>query len=402
MPRIVTLDALLRGCADAAFDDGIRIDTELEPLAGLGSPVKPAVYEGGKYQQDRRWASSTDNDPTSVIVIDNVPSQANRLEDALRKNRDAIGVPEFILDLAAFENLPAHLPRQLSSLQFPHRNADAYLRDAELGGEYFFETDLGRSIFEATAETCKPLIDWFPQALLYGFWQSHLGKKRSNAKHARAWVSEIIGWAPAATDTRVFGLKGDALNLSVEERVAFDSANSVEWQFGTEKKKAANAKGARLSEIGHGQVPFMRDDSPPAPVSFSRVSQRSTISFAQLRRISLGREHAGLADAAARALLVALGLHAHALAFGRGFALRSGAELRPTKTTLTWLGGRGDEECAVPDAEATLELLQAAKDAARKAGVPLAGWDQQPTKLTPKENLRKAIRATWPNFEEKS
>ena len=57
---------------------------------------------------------------------------------------------------------------------------------------------------------------WFPQALLYGFWQSHLGKKRHNSKHARAWVSEIIGWQPASTDTRVFGLKGDALNLNTD------------------------------------------------------------------------------------------------------------------------------------------------------------------------------------------
>ena len=46
-----------------------------------------------------------------------------------------------------------------------------------------------------------------------------------------------------------------------------------------------------------------------------------------------------------RALLVALGLHAHQLAFGRGFALRSGAELRPRATTVTWLGDDGDESC---------------------------------------------------------
>ena len=32
----VDLDTLLAGCADESFDDGIRIDTELEPLAGAG------------------------------------------------------------------------------------------------------------------------------------------------------------------------------------------------------------------------------------------------------------------------------------------------------------------------------------------------------------------------------
>ena len=177
-----------------SFEDGIRIDSDLEPLSGPGGVVKPAVYEGGTYQHDRRWASQADSEPTPVIVIDNVPSQANRLEEALRKNRDSISIPEFVLDLSGLPHLPAHLPRSLSSFEFPHRNADAYLRDAEMDGEDFLKTDLGQAIFGATPQTCGPLIAWFPQALLYGFWQSHLGKKRQNTKHARAWVSEIIGW----------------------------------------------------------------------------------------------------------------------------------------------------------------------------------------------------------------
>ena len=52
MTRTINLGALLSDCADDSFDDGIRIDTELEPLSGPGGPVKPAVYEGGVYQQD--------------------------------------------------------------------------------------------------------------------------------------------------------------------------------------------------------------------------------------------------------------------------------------------------------------------------------------------------------------
>ena len=181
MPRIMDLQALLDGCADTSFHDGIRIDADLEPISGPGGPVKPAVYEGGAYQHDQRWGSPADEHPTPVIVIDNVPSQANRLEDALRRNRYSAELPEFVLDLSSLANLPAHLPKRISSLQFPHRNADAYLRDARLGDQDFLKTDLGKSIFNATAQDCGPLVAWFPQALLYGFWQSHLGKKR--AKH---------------------------------------------------------------------------------------------------------------------------------------------------------------------------------------------------------------------------
>ena len=396
MARKIELETLLTACADDAFDDGIRIDTELVPLAGPGGPVKPAVYEGGVYQEDRRWAAPDDDEPTPVIVIDNVPSQANRLEHALRRHRESTAVPEFVLDLSDLSHLPAHLPRSLSSLEFPHRNGDAYLRDARLDGRDFIKTDLGRDIFGATAQACGPLIAWFPQALLYGFWQSHLGKKRHNSKHARAWVSEIIGWRPASTDTRVLGLKGDALNLSAKEDVTSNPDDRTRWSVG-KGAKVAGGKSDKLSEMGHGQVPFMGGDAAAAAVSFARVTQRATLSFAQLRRVGLG-DRRPATDAAARALLVALGLHAHQLAFGRGFALRSGAELRPASTGVTWLGCDGDEACDLGDAQATLALLQSAKAYARSVDVPLDGWDQAATVLKPKENLKEAIRSTWPEL----
>lgn len=399
----LNLDALLSSCADDSFDDGIRIDTELEPLSGPGGPVKPAVYEGGKYQLDTRWASPDDDEPTEVIVIDNVPSQANRLEDALRRHRESIGIPEIVLDLAGLPELPVHLPSRLSSLQFPHRNADAYLRDSQKDGQDFVNTKVGEAILKATPWSCGALVSWFPQALLYGFWQSHLGKKGIQTKHARAWVSEIVGWKPAATDTRAMGLKGDPLNLSVDEKVRFSPDDQKEWGFGKEAK-AAGGKNDKLSEIGHGQVPFMKEaDASPASVSFERITQRATLSLAQLRRISLEADGDVEAEAlarwnmATRALLVALGLHAHMLAFGRGFALRSGAELRPAKTTMTWLGGARDSEVEIGGAAQSAALLDAARKNARAAGVPLDGWGRAPLVLEPKPNLRQAIESTWPS-----
>ena len=157
MSHAVSLESLLKGCADDSFEDGIRIDTELEPLGGAGAPVKPAVYEGGQYQSDRRWQAIGDAEPTPVIVIDNVPSQANRLEEALRQHRESVGIPEFVLDLSELTGLPAHLPRQLSSLQFPHRNADAYLRDALLDGKDFLGTPVGKALFAGHAARVRRL-----------------------------------------------------------------------------------------------------------------------------------------------------------------------------------------------------------------------------------------------------
>lgn len=400
MPMKIDLDALVRGCADTATDSGIRLHTEIEPLSGRGGPVKPAVYasnSGPRFQEDRRWASADDTEPTHVIVIDNVPSQANRLEDALRKERASVGVPELVLDLADLSHLPSHLPRKISSLQFPHRSADAYLRDAMLDEQNFLGTDIGKGIFGATARTCGPLMAWFPQSLLFGFWQSHLGRKRSNTKHARSWVSEIVGWRPATAETRTHGMKGDPLNLNIDTKLQVDPDDQTKWGLTTEARKkdrSGEGKGTRLSEIGHGQALFRDLEQAPAAVSFMRITQHATISFAQLRRASLGDDRPN-ADAAARALLVALGLHAHNLAFGRGFALRSGAELEPRKTTGTWLGGGADEDCETGDAQATASLLQDARAHAAAEGVPLDGWDQQVI-LKPKPQLRKTILETWP------
>ncbi len=401
MSAKIGLERLLSACADDSFDDGIRIDADLEPLSGAGGLVKPAVYEGGNYQLDQRWASPGDAEATPVIVIDNVPSQANRLEQALRRDREASSIPEFVLDLSELGSLPAHLPRSLSSLDFPHRNADAYLRDARLGDLDFTKTDVGRAIFGATAQECGPLMSWFPQALLYGFWQSHLGRKRHNHKHARAWVSEIIGWQPAATDTRLSGVKGDPLSLTTKDHdvdVIADKDNLAGWDIGA--KAAGSAKKGKLSEIGHGQVLFTGDDAAASAVSFQRVTQRATVSFAQLRRVSLGRDAPREADAAARALLVALGLHAHQLAFGHAFALRSGADLRPAAVTVTWLGSAGDETCDIGDAEATRDLLATVRMHAESVGVPLDGWGQPPMVLRPGAALAKAIRSTWPDLDD--
>lgn len=390
----IELERLLSACREDAFDDGIMIDAELQPLSGPGGPVKPAVYEGGSYQLDRRWASADEEEATLVVVIDNVPSQANRLEDALRRDRDRIGIPEFVLDFSEIRGLPAHLPRRLSSLQFPHRNADAYLRDAALNGQAFPMTDLGQAIFASTAQDCGPLMSWFPQALIYGFWQSHLGRKRHNSKHARAWVSEIIGWQPASIETRSLGLKSDPLNLNTDAVITSNPEDRTQWEIGR-GAQVEGGKRDKLSEMGHGQVPFMGDGAAAAAVSFQRVTQRATVSFAQLRRVSLGRDASPEADAAVRALLVALGLHAHQLAFGQAFALRSGADLRTADRTVRWLGGSGDEECDLGGVEATGALLADCRSHAASAGVPLDGWGRPAVVLQPGDALAQAIRLTW-------
>lgn len=391
------LDAatLVEACGEMSEDAGITITTWMEPLAGAGAPVKPAVYEGGQYQVDKRWwGEGGDRRPVDVVSIDNVPSQANRLEAALERLADQLGLPRVTLDLSAIGSLPPHLPKRLSGYRFPHRQADAYMRDALLDGAPFTKTDQGRRLFDATADDAGPILEWFPQALLYGYWQSHLGKKRSQSKLARSWVSEIIGYEPATIETRTMAVKGDPLNLSVSEEASFDPNDELAgWRLIEDSKKADGGKGKRLSELGHGQVIATGPDAAPGGVSFADIVQRSTVSFASLRRIHVGSAEQ---DAAARALLVALGLAAHVNAFGRSFSLRSGCDLRPTSTTWTWLGASEDEAVEPPAIDVTLDLFSAVAAVAEQTGLPVGDRWPEPLTLEPNESLAKAIRATWP------
>lgn len=395
MGQQLTVEQLIAGCADDSFDGGLSIMTDLEPLGGPGAPVKPAIYEGGKYQQDVRWRGEGEaRRKVEVVVIDNVPSQANRIEAALATNRARLGLPELVLDLSELRQLPAHLPRTISSFQFPHRNGDAYLRDAALDGVPFPKTPIGTAVFTGSADNPAALFEWMPQALLFGFWQSHLGKKRQQTKLARSWTSEIIGYNPASLETKVMGLKGDPLNLSTDLAVNYHEDNLLGWTA-TEVSKAGTSKAKdSLAEIGHGQVPV---SGTPAGVSFDAIVQQSTVSFAALRRITTGSDQA---NAAGRALLVAIGVAGHVAAFGRAFSLRSGCELLPESQSWTWRGANGAVAIESPTFDAAADLLEGCAAKAQEAGLPVGGHWAGPVTLTAQEALAKVIVQAWPNLEE--
>jgi hypothetical protein len=280
----------------------------------------------------------------------------------------------------------------LSSFQFPHRQADADLRDAVLDGNSFGRTDLGARLFQATKDDAVALLEWFPQSLLFGFWQSHLGTKRSQAKLARSWVSEVVGIQPASTDTRVLGLKGDPLNLSVDAKVEYDKDDLSTWKLTDEKKETTKGKKSEsLSNIGHGQVPFKRGEEALAGVSFDAVQQRASVSLAALRQIRLGTPDQ---NAAARAIVVALGLVAHVKAFGSAFHLRSGCDLRPVKSTWTWLSGDASAIGSL-DLDSAKRLLAVCLERGEALGLPVGRHWPEPLVLQPNEQLASVIRRTW-------
>lgn len=393
----LTVDLLLDACGDASVDAGISIRTELEPIAGDGTPIKPAIYEGGVYQRDLRWRGEGDGRrKVEAVVIDNIPSEANQLEAALLRANDKLGLPEIILDLSSATGLPPHLPRRMSSLEFPHRQADAYLRDAVIGNESFPRSDIGTALFAATADNPRALFEWFPQALLFGYWQSHLGKKESQAKLARSWISEIVGYDPATLGITQLGTKGDPINLSSSESIRHDEDHYSGWEPVPGSVRSAGSKKDSLAAIGHGQVPLGGKDAVPLPVSFREIEQLSTVMFPGLRGVWAGDS---AENAAGRALLVALGLVAHVNAFGRPFHLRSGCDLRSRKRIWTWLGGEVDEELEPLSIDAAESLFHDCVGSAEAVGLPVGSAWREALIVTPNKSLAAVISKSWPADE---
>jgi hypothetical protein len=88
-----------------------------------------------------------------------------------------------------------------------------------------------------------------------------------------------------------------------------------------------------------------------------------------------------------------MALHAAALNMERGWHLRSRCDLVLDEgSEIVWeiLGGAASVKQALP-ATSTRELLSAAIDAAKKAGLP---WNTEPLRLVPSSSLRKLVIAS--------
>ena len=289
----------------------------------------------------------------------------------------------------AGSNLPPHLPTKITSLELPHRHADAYLRDSEVNAVAFDKTPLGEALVKATGVDPGALVGWFPHSLYLGFWQSHRGKQTA-AKHPRAWQSSIIGWNPAVEQSEIEGAdrrferrgtKGDPLNLAAD---------------------AKGDKGKKLSEEGHGQVPFggkgtSEERRGPQPVSFERIVQQASLSFPILRQVATRPTTAAPDPVHTRVLSALLALWSFRIKFGQPFVLRTGTTLEPDDIPIVVLGGQRIELPKIDDL--TQMVHDTAKLACAGMSKELNGWQRDPLHLEPNKKLQDYIAKTWPTDE---
>ncbi len=424
----------------------LRCRRRLQPAGGPGDKVFPPTYEGGKYAFEERTIEGT---RVPCVLLDSVQSQANRMEMALREayyEPGAEQTKEPGLPVVAVDFPGAELPEVgwITSLDAPHRIADAILRDSLLGEVKFRETDAGRAFTNAGPANATALLGICPTSLVFGLWDSTGPKGGLGTKIQRALVSEIVGVDAVRgvkTSSRI-----DPLGIELNAGPLFRRPDG-DWTLDrAEAKKEdgrlvlfaqakggkdvlwdeAKAKGAipdsgRPSKANHGNVTptidvrkdangndvyeeepiaLLREGSPvvayasrkkPAyvgGVTISHALQTTTISLAALRRLRFpvdGRQ----ANDEARAVLAALGLCAATLAQGDA-DLRSRCLLVPEEPSV-WEAIAPDGQVTefTLNAETAKALFAEAVAHATAAGLP---WRREVLALTPSPQLVELVR----------
>ncbi len=412
MAEKLTLDLVRKAVSGRAA--GFRARCELQPAGGRGTKVFPPTYAGAVYATEKRRLPGRD-EPVECVLLDSVQSQANRMEEALQQAVDdgRVTLPVIEADFTPYfgEAKAASPAEQLeeidlldpvgkvSSLQAPHRIADAIFRDSLLEGQPFRKSEVGRKIDRASLRNATPLFELCPTALLFGMWDSTGPKGGLGAKFERAMVGEIVG-IDAIKGTKTSS-RVDPLGIQLKAGPIYEAKDGG-WTLDPEQarqlkgKPIVKGKDGRPSEANHGNVtPSLSDRDRDGEylaggVTITHAEQTLVISLPALRRLRfpVGGQHDAERDIAARTVLVSLGLLAAALADEAGLDLRSRCLLYPEQDLEWEVLDRNEPVRVALNAEEAIELFKQAVGAAKEAGL---SWRDAPLVLTPSEQLVKLV-----------
>lgn len=406
--RELTLDDLRAAVSGSAA--AVRSITRLQPAGGPGDKVFPPTYAVGD-RAETRYALEMrriDGKEVPCVLLDSVASQANRMEEALLEGwrEGELHFPVIILDFSGEEGLEDL--GEITSLDAPHRVADALLRDSVVDGIPFRATEIGRSFTDATPKHATPMYRVCPTALIFGIWDSTGPKGGLGAKFQRALVSEIVG-VGASTGVKtasridpagiqkgvaVYHRKGDHDDWTIHEGEA-ETQKSKPVPF---SRKGTEGKG-KPSAINHGNVaPSI--DTKAGGVTLDYAEQVTVLSLPALRRLRFntdveGNKLEGAArkqgQQAARTALAALGIAAMVYQREEGYDLRSRALLVPEGPLVLELvpGDGGEPQRFSVSREGAQQILAAAHEAAITHGF---GWERVPLSLKPAPKLAELIR----------
>jgi CRISPR-associated protein Csb1 len=366
----------------------IRCKTILQPAAGPGTKVFPPTHSGGVYALETRRIPTKGDDgkvgtrEVPCVLLDSVQSQANRIEDALQQAIDdgKLAMPLIVVN---FGDEVADVQR-ITTLQAPHRAADAILRDSltdqkdEKGKPLpFRKSDVGKAITDSSLANATGMFQYCPHALFLGVWDSTGPKGGLGAKFARALVSEIVGIDSVIgkkTASRI-----DPLQMRAAAKVV--KANDGSWKLAENDK----AKGAvSPSEINHGNIP---PDVSEGSATISFAEHTAVLSLPQLKklRFPIDGKLDPKVDDAARTVLAALALVGLTLSLEKGCDLRSRCLLFPEgPLSFELLETPGKPTSISLDSASAIDIYNKAVDAAK--ALKLA-WDTKAVELVPSPEL---------------
>lgn len=386
----------------------IRVRQRLQPAGGAGDKVFPPTYATGdktlKYATETRRVDGAD---VPAVLMDSVASQANRMEEALLAAWEAqkLNFPVIGVDFSGDAEL-ADLG-SVTSLQAPHRIADAILRDATSvdGKTLFRDLPEGRAFTAATTKNASAVFTLCPTALVFGVWDSTGPKGGMGAKFQRALTSEIV--ALGISTGRKVGSRIDPLGIQANVDLYHRKDDETDWTINADEakqekgkpvlfsRKGADKKG-KASSVNHSNVAPTIDDFAGG-VTFDHAMQTVVLSLPALRRLKFVTTIDGKAlakpeeaEPAARVALAALALAGVVHQRDQGYDLRSRCLLvADGPLVLEVINGDGTSlQVTLSVAEANT-LVAEAQAAAQAAGL---GWQREPVKLKPAPKLVALIK----------
>lgn len=351
----------------------LRRNRRLQPAEGPGGKIFPPTYKDAKYAEEERIMEGGAT-PVPCVLIDSVQSQANRFEQALKLNYYTPGNTSCKLPVVAVDftgNAKTQPVGYITSLDAPHRLADAILRDSELNGVSFRETEVGKAC-EATTADATPLFRYCPTALVLGVWDSTGPRGGLGTKFQRALVSEMV--AVNSKKGRRSSSRIDPLNIALQAGPIYKHADGS-WSFEQQDKKE---KPLKPSEANHGNV---TPDVTDGGITCAYVMQKTVLSLPALRRLHFQ----GQDELAARTVLAALALCGVTLAEA-DMDLRSRCLLIP-EGPAEWelVKADGSTEIFALTAEEAKQLLEQATELCELK------WSTDVVRLTPSKELEKLV-----------
>jgi CRISPR-associated protein Csb1 len=373
-----------------------RIRQRLQPAGGPGDKVFPPTYSTG--DNVLRYATETrriDGAAVEAILLDSVASQANRMEEALLAAWQQRKL-EFPVIGVAFDDPALADLGTITSLQAPHRIADAILRDATSsdGKTLFRDLPEGRAYTDASLRNATAVYKLCPTALIFGVWDSTGPKGGMGAKFGRVVSSEIV--AIGAMPGSKVGSRIDPLAIQAHVPVYHRKDDENDWTIDSNEAKqekgkpvAFSRRGAegkgKASAVNHSNIP-PTIDTFAGGITFDYAMHTVVLSLPALRKLRFATGLDGkplvardTAERAARVALATLALAAIVHQRAQGYDLRSRCLLVPEGAmALEIVRPDGTVEPVELTVDAANELVASAERTARAAGL---GWDREPLAL---------------------